>query len=182
MSRRILVGRFGAPHGIRGEIRLQSFTGDPKAVAGYGPLAAADGRTFTLTSVRPVKDNMLVARVSGVADRTAAEALTGLELFVDRAALPPPDEDEFYVADLVGMQAFDGAGVLIGTIVDVPNYGGGDLVEVRPTGGGETLLFPFTRAVVPDIDAAGRRVTIVPPGEIEPDGGAARQGSVERTE
>ena len=169
MAQGVLVGRFGAPHGIRGEIRLQSFTRDPKAIAGYGPLRAVDGRAFTLVAVRPVKDNMLVVRVAGVDDRTAAEALTGLELSVDRAVLPPPDEDEFYIADLVGLRAVDFEGVPIGTIVDVPNYGGGDLVEVRPLTGGETLLFPFTKNVVPTIDVTGGRVTIVPPDEVEPD-------------
>ena len=172
MSRRILVGRFGAPHGIRGEIRLQSFTRDPKAIAGYGPLAAADGRTFELTSARTVKDNILVARVAGILNRTAAEALTSLQLFVDRTALPPAHEDEFYVADLIGMVAVDADGLPIGTIVDVPNYGGGDLVAVRPTGGGETLLFPFTRDVVPAIDVCAGKVTIVPPDEVEAEDGA----------
>ncbi len=167
MSQRILVGRFGAPHGVRGEIRLRSFTQDPRAVAGYGPLRAADGRMFALTVVRPLKDNMLVVRVAGVADRTAAEALTNLDLTLDRAALPAPDEDEFYVADLVGMQAVDPAGEVLGTVVDVPNYGGGDLVEVRPPTGGDTLLFPFTREVVPVIDFAARRITIVPLSEVD---------------
>ncbi len=161
------MGRFGAPHGVRGEVRLQSFTGDPRAIASYGPLQAADGKCFTLSAVRPVKDNMLVARVSGVADRDAAAALTNTELYVERTALPPADEDEFYVADLVGMAALDGEGRLLGTVVDVPNYGGGDLVEVRPPTGGETLLYPFTQAVVPAIDFAGRTLTIVPPEEVE---------------
>ena len=167
MAGRILVGRFGAPHGVRGEIRLQSFTQEPKAIADYGPLAAGDGRAFTLTSVRPIKATMLVARVAGVTDRTAAEALTHVELFLDRAALPPPDEDEFYIADLIGLDAVDEGGALLGTVVAVPNYGGGDLVEVRPSTGGESLLFPFTKAVVPAIDIAARRVTIAPPDEVE---------------
>lgn len=167
MADKILVGRFGAPHGVRGEVRLQSFTGEPRAVANYGPLQTADGRRFTLAAVRPVKDNMLVARVAGVADRDAAAALTNLELFVERAALPPPDEDEFYVSDLVGMAAVDGEGRALGTVVDVPNYGGGDLVELRPPTGGETVLYPFTKEVVPTIDFAGRMLTVVPPAEVE---------------
>ncbi len=166
---RIVVGRFGAPHGVRGEIRLQSFTQKPLAIARYGALAATDGRAFTLKSVRLLKDNMLVARVDGVSTREAAQALTHLELTLDRAALPPPEEDEFYIADLVGLDAVDTGGGRLGVIVGVPNYGGGDLVEVRPAAGGESLLFPFTRAVVPEIDLAGRRVTIVPPDEIEGD-------------
>ncbi len=165
----IVVGRFGAPHGVRGEVRLQSFTGDPLAIAGYGPLTSADGRTFTLAHVRLVKDNMLVARVAGVATRDAAQALTNLELSLDRAVLPPPDEDEFYVADLIGLAAVDAEAVPLGIVIAVPNYGGGDLIEVRPPQGGESLLFPFTKAVVPTIDFAARRVTIVPPDEVEGD-------------
>ena len=176
MAARVTVGRFGAPHGVRGEIRLQSFTADPLAIAAYGPLSGPDGRVYALAAVRRLKDDMLVVRVAGVDTREAAQALTHVELGVDRAALPPPDEDEFYIADLVGLDAIDGAGQLIGTIVDVPNYGGGDLVEVRRPGGGETLLFPFTNAVVPSVDIDSRRVTIVPPDEVEegdePDGGS----------
>ena len=171
---RIVVGRFGAPHGVRGEIRLQSFTADPLAIAAYGPLAGPDGRVYALAAVRRLKDDMLVARVAGVATREAAQALTHVELGVDRAALPPPDENEFYIADLVGLDAVDAAGQPIGMIVDVPNYGGGDLVEIRRPGVGETLLLPFTVEVVPSIDIAGRRVTIVPPDEVDegagPDG------------
>lgn len=164
---RILVGRFGAPHGVRGEVRLQSFTQDPKAIATYGALVAGDGRAFRLTDVRNVKDAMLVVRIDGVTDRTAAERLTHIELFIERDALPPPEADEFYIADLIGLDAVDAAGIAIGRIVDVPNYGGGDLIEVRPADGGETLLFPFTQEVVPQIDIAAGRVTIVPPEETE---------------
>lgn len=171
-SHPILVGRFGAAHGVRGEVRLQSFTQEPMAIARYGALATKDGRPVRLTGARPLKDAMLVVRVEGVADRAAAEALRHVELYLDRSALPPPDEDEFYVADLIGLEAVDAEGAALGTIVDVPNYGGGDLVEVRPPGGGETRLFPFTKAVVPAIDMASRRVTIVPPKEVEGDADA----------
>ena len=171
MADRILVGRFGAAHGVRGEVRLQSFTGDPKAIGTYGPLAGSDGRAYTLKGLRPVRDNLLVARVEGIADRDAAERLTHVELTLDRSALPPPDEEEFYVADLVGLDAVTLDGTRLGTIVDVPNYGGGDLIEVRPAAGGESLLFAFTRAVVPSVDIAGRRVTVVPPEVVEGDDG-----------
>ena len=164
---RILVGRFGAAHGVRGEVRLQSFTGDPKAIGAYGPLAGSDGRSYTLKGLRPVKDNLLVARVEGITDRDAAERLTHVELTLDRAALPPPDEEEFYVADLVGLDAVTVEGAKLGTIVDVPNYGGGDLLEVRPVAGGESLLFPFTKVVAPVIDMGARRVTVVPPVEVD---------------
>ncbi len=169
MAGRILVGRFGAAHGVRGEVRLQSFTGDPEAIGAYGPLAGSDGLIYRLKSLRPVRDNLLVARVEGIADRDAAERLTHVELTLDRSVLPPPDEEEFYVADLVGLEAVTLDGATLGTIVDVPNYGGGDLVEVRPSAGGESLLFAFTKAVVPSVDTGGRRVTIVPPAEVEGD-------------
>ena len=165
---RILVGRFGAPHGVRGELRLQSFTQDPAAIASYGPLmGGTDGgtgpRLFTIKSLRPLKDNLFVARVDGVSSRTAAEALTNTELYISRAALPPPDEDEFYLADLIGLEAADEAGVALGKVIAVPNYGAGDILEIAPITGGESLLLPFTKAVVPVVDFAARRVTVVPP-------------------
>lgn len=165
----ILVGRFGAPHGVRGELRLQSFTGDPAAIASYGALSGG-GRMFEIASLRPLKDNLFVVRVAGVADRTAAEALTNIELFISRDALPPPDEDEFYLADLIGLEAVDDAGVPLGRVIAVPNYGAGDILEVAPAAGGESLLFPFTKAVVPEIDFANRRLVVVPPEESEGQG------------
>jgi 16S rRNA processing protein RimM len=165
---RILVGRFGAPHGVRGELRLQSFTQDPAAIASYGPLGGGTGggtgtQLFTIKSLRPLKDNLFVARVAGVESRTAAEALTNLELFISRDALPPPDEDEFYLADLIGLTAVDEAGSPVGKVIAVPNYGAGDILEIAPLAGGESLLLPFTKAVVPVVDFAAKRVTIVPP-------------------
>lgn len=169
---RIVVGRFGAPHGVRGEVRLQSFTQEPTAIGSYGPLTDRSGRRYVLSAVRTVKERMLVVRVQGISDRDAAAALNHVELFLERTALPPPDdEDEFYVADLIGLEAVDGNGSPIGMIVDVPNYGGGDLLEVRPSAPGETLLFAFTRAVVPTIDVAGRRVVIVAPDVVEAEAG-----------
>lgn len=169
----VLLGRFGAPHGVRGEIRLQSFTDDPLAIADYGPLSDASGaKSVTLLSVRPQGKDMLVARVAGVGDRSAAEALTGVELYLPREKLPPPeDEDEFYLADLVGLRAETREGQELGAIVAVRNFGAGDILEVAPKGGGETLLFPFTKAVVPVVSVAEGRVVIEPPAEVE--GGAA---------
>ncbi len=168
MPDRVLVGRFGAPHGVRGEVRLQSFTGTPAAIATYGALSGG-GRTFEIMSLRPLKDNLLVARVAGIADRTAAEALTNIELFIPRGALPPPDEDEFYLADLIGIEAVDEAGRRLGRVIGVPNYGAGDILEIAPDAGGESLLFPFTKAVVPEIDFDARRLVVVPPEERDGD-------------
>ena len=164
----MLVGRFGAAVGLKGEIRLQSFTGDPFAIADYGALTDETGaRAFDIENLRPGGQGILVARVKGVADRTAAEALTNIELYADRALMPAETEDEFYVADLIGLAAVTVAGESLGEVVDVVNYGAGDIVEVKPPRGGDTLLFPFTKEVVPEIDIAGRRVVIAPPAEVD---------------
>jgi 16S rRNA processing protein RimM len=163
----VLVGKFGAAHGIKGEVRLQSFTGDPAAIGRYGPLSTISGKRFILTHLRPVKADLFVARVEGIKDRTAAEALVNIELFVARAALPPPEEDEFYLTDLIGLDARDSSGTRIGTILNVLNFGGGDILEMVPEGGGETLLFPFTKEIVPEIDLARRHVIVIPPVETD---------------
>jgi 16S rRNA processing protein RimM len=164
----VLLGRFGAPHGVRGEIRLQSFTADPLAIASYGPLYGAGGsRRFVIRSLRVQGKDMLIARVEGVDDRAAAEALRGVELYVARAALPEAGEDEFYLADLEGLRAETIDGAIIGQVVAVRNFGAGDILEVSPAKGGETLLFPFTRAVAPIVDVVGGRIVIAPPPETE---------------
>ena len=165
---RILVGRFGAPHGVRGEMRLQSFTGDPAAIGGYGPLAdASGGRRFEITALRPVKNNLFVARIAGIGDRSAAEKLTNTDLFVAREALPPPDSEEFYLADLVGMAVVDEAGADLGRVAAVPNYGAGDILEIAVPDAGETLLLPFTKAVVPTIDLVARRLSVRLPETVD---------------
>ncbi len=169
----VLLGRFGAPHGVRGEIRLQSFTANPLAIGDYGPLFDATGaRRFVLASVRPQGKDMLVARVEGVADRSGAEALTGVELYISRENLPEPEEEEFYLADLEGLCAETAEGALLGEVIAVRNFGAGDILEVRPPQGGETLLYPFTKAVVPVVDISGGRVVVAPPQEVaaEPEG------------
>src|SRR5947209_13433824 len=127
---RVLVARIGAAQGLRGDVRLWTFTADPIAVQGYGPLAAEDGRSFRLQSVRPAK-NFLIAHFADVNDRAAAEALRNIDLFVPRDRLPPPDPDEFYYADLIGLAAVAPDGRPLGTIVAVQNFGAGDLLEVR---------------------------------------------------
>lgn len=168
MSGLILVGRFGAPQGVKGQVRVQSFTADPLAIGAYGPLTDAEGaRAFALTDLRPLRAPMLVARVAGVTDRDGAAGLTGIDLFARRENLPPPEEDEVYVADLIGVSAEDGASVLIGTVVDVKNFGAGDILEIAPAEGGETLLVPFTKACVPTVDLPSRRIIVVLPAEIE---------------
>lgn len=171
---RVLMGRFGAPHGVRGEIRLQSFTGDPEAIADYSPLTDGTGqKSFNLLSVRALGKEMLVARVEGVASREAAAGLNGVELFLPRDRLPATeDADEFYLADLIGLRAQTPAGADIGRVVAVRNFGAGDILEIAPVGGGETLMFPFTKAVVPVVSVADGRVVIEPPAEVEGEGDA----------
>jgi 16S rRNA processing protein RimM len=163
---RVLVARIGAAHGVRGEVRLHSFTEDPLAVAEYGPLETQDGeRRFEIESLRPVKD-CLIARFKGVADRAQAEALRNLELFVPRARLPAIEEDDtFYVADLIGLDAVAPDGNLLGTVTAVHNFGAGDIVEIEPRAGGPTLLLPFTGTIMPEVDLSGGKVVVVMPEE-----------------
>jgi len=168
MPRLVAVGIFGAPHGVRGEVRIKSFTDDPTSLGAYGELTdVAGARRFKIATLRPLKDDMVVVRLDGVADRDAAAALTGVELFARRENMPPPDEDEFYHADLVGLRAETAQGEEIGRVVALSNYGAGDILEVAPKGGGETLLFPFTKAVAPEVDVTGGRIVIAPPREVE---------------
>jgi 16S rRNA processing protein RimM len=167
-DRLIALGRFGAPNGVRGEIRIKAYTADPKAIGAYGPLTDSAGvRRFALKRVRPLRDDMIVAWVEGVATREAAAALNGVELFARRGQLPPPDAEEFYHADLVGLAAVTSEGVALGRVAAIVNHGAGDILEIVPVAGETTLLLPFTRAVAPEIDFARGRIIIAPPLEID---------------
>jgi 16S rRNA processing protein RimM len=168
-SQRILVGRIGAAHGIKGEVRIQSFTEDPLALAGYGPFETSrNGLVVAIAAARGTT-NMLVARLAGVNDRAAAEKLNGVELYIERDKLPAPDDDDdFYHTDLIGLRAELGDGTVLGTVTAIPNFGAGDILEVRGPGGGETFLFPFTRAVVPHIHLEDGYLVIEPPLDGDP--------------
>ncbi|MBO6638560.1 MAG: ribosome maturation factor RimM [Roseitalea sp.] len=163
----VLMGVIGAPHGVRGEVRVKSHTGDPMALGDYGPLFDRDGNALEITGIRPSK-TVVVVRFKQVNGRQAAEALNGTELFVDRSKLPDNDlaEDEFFIDDLVGLEAVGADGAPIGRVTAVHNFGADDMIEVRLAGGGRTELYPFTRAVVPEIEMDAGRLTLVPPGEI----------------
>ncbi|MER8525923.1 MULTISPECIES: ribosome maturation factor RimM [unclassified Mesorhizobium] len=151
----------GAAHGIKGELRVKSFTGDPLALADYGPLYARDGRAFQIVDIRPA-NTVVVVRFKGVNDRNAAEALAGTELFVDRSVLPDEgEEDEFYHADLVGLEVKDDIGAIIGKVVAVHNFGGGDILDVT-LAGRKGVLIPFTQAAVPEVSIAGGFVRVDP--------------------
>jgi len=171
---RVCVARIGAAHGTGGEVRLWPFTTRAEAVAAYGPLQTADGtRAFEIEALRPAKD-FLVARLKGVTDRAAAERLCNTDLYVPRERLPIPEPDEFYHADLVGLRAEDAAGRAIGVVVAVHNFGAGDILEVAPSAGGDTVMLPFSTAVVPSVEVAvGRIVVEVPEGLLAPEDAAA---------
>ncbi|MEO0543503.1 MAG: ribosome maturation factor RimM [Pseudomonadota bacterium] len=163
----VLMGVVGAPHGVKGQVRVKSYTGDPLAIGAYGPLTTKDGRTFEVADVQPSK-NVVVVRFKQVRFRDEAEALKGTELFVARDQLPDDEleEDEFFVEDLLGMTVITETGDKFGIIQDVPNYGAGDLVEVKLIGSAKSELFAFEAAIFPKIDFEAGTVVIVPPGEI----------------
>jgi 16S rRNA processing protein RimM len=161
---RVCIAQIGAAHGVRGEVRLKAFTEDPLSVTDYGPLEAEDGRRIEIETVRPAKD-MLVARLKGVADRNAAEALTNLRLYVARERLPAPADDEFYHADLIGLSAVTAEGAPFGTVKAVHNFGAGDLLEIEPAAGGTTVMLPFSEATVPTVDIAQGKIVVAPPAD-----------------
>ncbi len=168
MPAQICIARIGAAHGVRGAVKLWTFTDDPLAVKRYGPLATKDGtRSFEVATAREAKGH-LVATLKGIATREDAERLNGLELYIAREKLPATDDDEYYHADLIGLAAVNAANEPIGRVTAIHNFGAGDIIEIAPPNGA-TMLLPFTNAVVPTVDLAGGRVVIELPAEIEGD-------------
>ncbi len=166
----ILLGTIGAAHGIKGEVRIASHTQDPEAIASYGALSTnRAGLAITIESARLSK-TVLIARLKGIRDRTAAEALNGVALFIERDRLPEiDDEDDFYHTDLIGLDArLEESGVSIGAVFALHNYGAGDLIEIQDQRSGDTYLYPFTKAVVPHIRIAEGYLTIAPPLDADP--------------
>ncbi|MEF2074126.1 ribosome maturation factor RimM [Consotaella aegiceratis] len=159
-SHPVLLGVVGGAHGIKGEVRVRSFTDEPTGIGAYGPLYDEDGRRYSVVSAREQK-SVVVVRFAEIGDRNQAEALNGRELFVDRSALPAEDDDEFYQADLIGMAAETVAGEPVGTVVAFHDFGAGDVIEIAPEGGA-TVMVPFSEAAVPEIDAE-RGVLVVEP-------------------
>jgi 16S rRNA processing protein RimM len=164
-SERICVGAITGAFGVAGEVRLKSFCADPTAIADYGPLYTEDGsRSFVVKLARPVAGG-LGARVTGIKTKEEADALRGTELYVDRTRLPSLPDDEFYHSDLIGLQAVDTGGVMLGSVVAVHNHGAGDILEITGPGRKTALMLPFTLAAVPTVDlAAGRVVVDLPEG------------------
>ena len=172
-EKNICVGVVTGAHGITGAVRIKSFTATPEDIAAYGPLCdEAGGRSFDLRIVGAAK-GVLLARLAGVEDRNRAEALRGLRLYLPRAALPPPEPDEYYHADLIGLEAVLRDGTVLGRVRAVYDFGAGDTLEVTRSGAPPAMV-PFTRAVVPVIDCSGGRLVIEPPeGLLEAAGGTA---------
>ena len=166
---RILLGRIVAAHGIRGDVLVRTYTDAPEAIGSYGPLTAADGRGSWKLRVVRVTSKGVVARIAGISDRNAAEALAGTDLYVAREQLPAAEDGAFYHADLVGLAAVAPDGTEIGRIVGVHNFGAGDLIEVALGGSRRTELLPFTAAFVTEVDLARRVAVVVLPMRSEDD-------------
>ena len=165
MAAHICIARIGAAHGVRGAVKLWTFTEDPLAVKAYGPLLTKDGaRSFEVATAREAKGH-LVATLKGIATREDAERLNGLELYVAREKLPATEQDEYYHADLIGLAAVNAANEPIGRVAAIHNFGAGDIIEIAPPQG-PTMLLPFTNAVVPTVDVKAGRVVIELPDEI----------------
>ncbi|RYH09034.1 ribosome maturation factor RimM [Tropicimonas sp. IMCC6043] len=163
MADRVCVGAIAGAFGVAGEVRLKSFCANPDDIASYGALYTEDGdRSFTVTISRPVK-NGLAARLSGIATKEQADALRGIRLMADRARMPDLPEDEFYHADLIGLEVRDTGGALLGHVRAVQEFGAGDMLEVHGPGLKTTVLLPFTREAVPTVDIAAGRIVADPP-------------------
>jgi 16S rRNA processing protein RimM len=164
----VLLAVVVAAHGLKGEVKLKTFTSAPAALGDYGEVTTGDGRTFEIRDVRPVREDEAVGRFRGIADRNAAESLKGQRLYVPRSALPPPEEEEFYHADLVGLSAQDMEGGALGRVRGIYNFGAGDVLEIEDAKGA-TFFVPFTREAVPTVDVTGKRIVVVlPEDEGEP--------------
>jgi 16S rRNA processing protein RimM len=180
---RVCVGAIAGGHGVRGLLKVKSFTEAPEDVAAYGPVVTDDGRRLSLALTGTAK-GVLLAKAEGIADRDAADALRGQRLWVSRGALPPADEDEFYHADLIGLRVEREDGTPVGTVQALHDFGAGDLVEVRLEGARRTELLRFDRETVPVVDLAGGRIVVVPPDglfdppeDAEEAGGAGEEAS-----
>ncbi len=158
---RVRVGRITAAHGVHGEVKIRCFTEVPEDVGAYGPVQDAQGRSFDFNAIRPAKGAAVIARFAGVDDRDAAESIVGRDLFVPRDRLPPPENDEWYYSDLIGLTARSHDGEMLGTVIAVHDFGAGDLIEIAPPSG-KAFMVPFTAQCVPDINLSDGTITIIP--------------------
>ena len=162
---KVLLGRITGVHGLKGEVKIAAYTSEPEDIASYGPLTSADGaQRFHISAIRSVKGGTIIAVLRGVSNRDEAEKLSGTELYVSRAALPPAEsDDEYYHSDLIGLNAVSPAGETIGKVIAVHNFGAGDLLEVRFEGERQAQLIPFENAHVPRVDLTARQVVVLRP-------------------
>ena len=169
---RVCIGAIAGVRGLKGEVRIKSFTADPDDIAAYGPVSTEDGeRTYRINVTARAK-GLIIARLDGIEDRDAAEALKGTRLYVPKSVLPKPDDGDFYHADLIGLKAETGDGDTLGTVKAVHNFGAGDIIEIAagPGEGKEDLMVPFTSALVPEVDLTEGRIVVAPPEVLEADG------------
>jgi len=163
---RLCVAVIAGAHGVRGDVRIKSFTADPEGLAAYGPLTDKAGTREFRIKVHGLARGLLRAHIKGVDDRNAAEALAGVELYIKRDLLPEPEEDEFYHSDLIGLKAVLEDSSNYGVVRAMHDFGAGDVIEITLAAGG-TVVLPFTRAVVPSVDLKAGIVVIAPPEEVE---------------
>ena len=163
-EKQILLGKIVAPYGLKGEVKIKSFTADPLDVASYGKVVLRDGRCFTLSNAR-LQGEVVIAAVKGISDRNASEALKGLELYIDRDDLPEVEANEFYQADLIGMAVLDANGNALGEVTGFQHFGAGDLVEIAMPGG-KVGLVPFADSMIPEIDVEEGRLILSETGVV----------------
>lgn len=173
---RVCIGAIAGVRGLKGEVRIKSFTANPDDIAAYGPVSTEDGeRTYRINVTARVK-GLIIARLDGIEDRDAAEALKGTRLYVPKSVLPEPDDGDFYHADLIGLKAETEDGETLGTVKAVHNFGAGDIIEIAAEPGGapgegkEDLMVPFTLGMVPEVDLSEGRIVVAPPDVLEADG------------
>jgi 16S rRNA processing protein RimM len=162
----VLLGVVLGAHGLKGEVKVKTFTDSPSSLGAYGPVTAGDGRQFLIAAARTSKPDEAVVKLEGISDRTAAEGLKGLRLYIPRAALPEPEDDEFYHVDLVGLAVETAEGAALGRVRGIHNFGAGDVVEIEAADGHISFI-PFTREAVPTVDLQARRLIVVPPRELD---------------
>jgi len=166
---RVIVGTLSGAFGVQGEVRLKSFCADPRAIADYVPLYTEDGRAFDQVVITGQLKNAFSARVSGIVSKEEADALRNTTLYAERSAMPPPEDDEFYYADLIGLPVHDTGDTLLGTVKTVVDHGAGDLLELTVPGASDTVLLPFTKQAVPTVDLTTRKIIADPPEGLFPD-------------
>lgn len=174
MARDILLGAIIGAQGLKGEVKVKTFTETPENLGAYGMLHSADGRRFKVVSSRAIKNDTAIVRFESISDRTEAEALKNVELFIHREQLPDTEAEEYYHADLIGLSAEDEQGRVIGKVRSIHNFGAGDVIEIARADGSDVLL-PFTKEFVPVVDVEARRIVVAVPEEDE----AERHGTVE---